>query len=228
MLRLTAITKSYATAGGPLHVLRGVDLQLAAGEAVAVTGPSGSGKSTLLNVIGLLEPPDGGTYQLDGVDMLMQDEAGAARARGEKIGFIFQDHHLLPQLSALENVLVPTLPAPHADAANRAAALLERVRLTPRASHRPAALSGGERQRVAIARALIRRPALLIADEPTGNLDPQTAGEVAELLQDARRESNAMLIVVTHSLALAERFSRRLRLVDGRLIDGPAVGDGAP
>ena len=218
-LTVTNIVKKYATRAEPLAVLRGVSLEVASGQSLAIVGPSGSGKSTLLHVLGTLDPPTSGTVELDGTDPFALDEARLARFRNRQIGFIFQDHHLLPQLSALENVLVPTLAdgRPDAESTARAGELLESVGLADRADHRPAELSGGERQRVAVARALIRRPTLLLADEPTGNLDRTTARGIGELLAGLQQEQQAMLVVVTHSLSLAESMQQRLELDEGRL-----------
>lgn len=216
------LSKSYPTAEGDLSILRGVDLKLARGEALAITGPSGSGKSTLLYILGLLDQPNDGTVTLAGETPLRLDPQRQAAFRNQRIGFVFQDHHLLPQCTVLENVLLPTIPSHEATASveQRARQLLERVGLAHRLGHRPAQLSGGERQRVAVCRALINQPVLLLADEPTGNLDRATAETVGSLLLDLNREQQTMLICVTHSLELAQRFPRRMRLVDGRLADG--------
>jgi lipoprotein-releasing system ATP-binding protein len=213
------VTKNYPTRAEPLSVLRGCSLELAGGENAVILGPSGSGKSTLLYCIGTLDTPTGGRIMLDGVDPFDLDDAGLAKFRNERLGFVFQDHHLLPQCSVLENVLVPTLAEkkPTNDTVDRAKQLLDRVGLAARLEHRPAELSGGERQRVAIARALIHRPALLLADEPTGNLDRTTATQIGDLLLELQRTEGMMLLVVTHSLELAGRFSRRLELNEGKL-----------
>ena len=218
-LVVTELGKDYPTRSGPLAVLRGVGLQLDAGQAVAIMGPSGSGKSTLLNILGTLDRPTMGSVRLDGVDPFALAEAELAAFRNEKVGFIFQDHHLLPQCSALENTLLPTLPrrSPGAAMESRASQLLARVDLEKRLDHWPAELSGGERQRVAVARALMNQPRLVLADEPTGNLDRRTARIVGDLLLQLCQEENAMLVVVTHSLDLAERFARRYEMADGRL-----------
>ncbi len=218
MLVADDIHKVYPTPAGPLVVLAGVTLRVASGESVALLGPSGSGKSTLLNILGTLEPPTRGRVRLDDVEPAALSEPALARFRNRTLGFVFQDHHLLPQCTALENVLVPTLAGPAApDAARRAAELLARVGLADRASHRPAELSGGERQRVALARALINRPRVILADEPTGNLDESTAESIAALLAELPRRDGVMLIVVTHSAALARQCDRVLRLHAGRL-----------
>ncbi|HUT89939.1 MAG TPA: ABC transporter ATP-binding protein [Thermoguttaceae bacterium] len=213
------VTKEYPTRGEPLVVLRGVSLELAAGENLAVVGPSGSGKSTLLNVIGTLDAPTSGRVTLDGEDPAGLAEPALARFRSRNVGFVFQDHYLLPQCSVLENVLVPTIAAGPTtrETFGRAEALLERVGLQDRLGHRPAELSGGERQRVALARALVNRPALVLADEPTGNLDRTTSERVSELLLELQEQEGMMLIVVTHSTRLAERMTRTVELDEGRL-----------
>lgn len=222
-LRANQLTKRFDSEFGPaVEVLRGVSLTLEAGEAMAVTGPSGSGKSTLLHLLGTLEPPTSGTVELDGCDPFLLSEPRLARFRNQTIGFVFQDHHLLPQYSVLENVLMPTLAFPGGDRAadsGWARELIDRVGLSHRLSHRPAALSGGERQRVAVARALIQRPTLMLCDEPTGNLDRATAEAVADLLFELHREAGNILLVVTHSQPLADRFARRLQLEEGRAVD---------
>lgn len=217
-LRVESLGKTYATGSGPLVVLREVSLSLSPGESVAIMGPSGSGKSTLLNILGTLEPPSSGRITLAGCDpfSLPADELAAFRSR--QVGFIFQDHHLLPQCTVLENVLLPTLTGmAQGDAIARARSLLDRLGLNQRLDHHPAELSGGERQRVAIARAMINHPRLLLADEPTGNLDRHTAAAVAALLLELHGEEGTMLVVVTHSPVLAERFGRRCELADHTL-----------
>jgi lipoprotein-releasing system ATP-binding protein len=213
------VTKDYPTRGEPLRVLRGCSLELNSGENAAILGPSGSGKSTLLYCIGTLDRPTSGTVSLAGVDPFALSEPELAKFRNERLGFVFQDHHLLPQCNVLENVLVPTLAQKHptAETVDRAKKLLHRVGLSGRVEHRPAELSGGERQRVAIARALVHRPALLLADEPTGNLDRTTANQIGDLLLELQRTEKTMLLVVTHSLELASRFSRRVELNEGKL-----------
>ena len=216
---VTDLYKEYPTPGEPLVVLRGVSLSMVAGEAIAVVGPSGSGKSTLLNILGTLDRPTRGTVRLDGADPFALNTGELAKFRAGRVGFIFQDHHLLPQCTALENVLVARLAAGRVtkEHADRAAELLRVVGLEGRATHLPAELSGGERQRVAIARALMNRPSLLLCDEPTGNLDTKTSRAVGDLLHSVPAQAGAMLIVVTHSTALAESFPRKLRMEDGRL-----------
>ncbi|MBI2825674.1 MAG: ABC transporter ATP-binding protein [Planctomycetia bacterium] len=218
-LAVQDVTRVFPTRGEPLAVLRGCSLALEAGENVAILGPSGSGKSTLLFIIGTLDRPTAGTVTLAGQDPFTFDERRLAAFRNEQIGFVFQDHFLLPQCSVLENVLVPALAAgPIAnELVERARQLLTHVGLGQRLDHRPAELSGGERQRVALARALLRRPKLLLADEPTGNLDRSTAAAVGDLLLEMQRAEATMLVVVTHSIELARRFSRQLELDGGQL-----------
>jgi lipoprotein-releasing system ATP-binding protein len=214
------IAKEYQTPAEPLRILSGVSLQLRSGENLAILGPSGSGKSTLLAILGTLEPPTLGSVRLAGQDPFTLDEARLAVFRRENIGFVFQEHHLLPQCTVLENVLVPFLAdgTATADEQQRAAELLKRVGLAERITHRPAELSGGERQRVAIARALVREPTLILADEPTGNLDRATAESITRLLLELQAERNAILVVVTHSDAVAAALGRRMELDSGRLI----------
>ena len=222
VLNVSSVTKSYSTPRGPLTVLADVTFSLAPGDAAAITGPSGSGKSSLLHILGALDRPTGGTVTLDGRNPFSLTPAGIASFRNEAIGFIFQDHCLLPQCSVLENVLIPTLVAARGtvsadDTVAFARTLVGRVGLADRIDHRPGELSGGEKQRVAIARALVRRPRLVLCDEPTGNLDQESAGVVANLLLDLHRDERNILIVVTHSEALASRFSTRFQLRDKRL-----------
>jgi lipoprotein-releasing system ATP-binding protein len=213
------VTKQYPTRAKPLEVLSGVSLELEMGRNVAIIGPSGSGKSTLLMIIGSLEKATSGSVVLDGQNPAGLDEPSLAQFRNRRIGFVFQDHYLLPQCSVLENVLVPTVADGKTtqEAMNRARSLLDRVGLSDRLEHRPAELSGGERQRVAIARALINRPALLLADEPTGNLDRTNAERIGRLLLELQNQEQMMLIVVTHSERFAALMSRRLELDEGKL-----------
>lgn len=218
MLQAELLGKEYPTRSGPLAVLRDVSLSLTPGEAIVIMGPSGSGKSTLLNILGTLEPPSRGDLTVGTCAPFRLSETDLAQFRNSQVGFIFQDHHLLPQCNVLENVLIPTLPSRRDfDVLDRARQLLDRVGLADRLEHRPAELSGGERQRVAVARALINRPMLLLADEPTGNLDRKTADTVMTLLLDLHKQENSMLVVVTHSAEMAERFERKYELVDGML-----------
>lgn len=218
LLQVLEVTKRYPTPQGPLSVLEGINLSLARGDAVSIVGPSGCGKSTLLYILGALEPPSGGTVTLDGRNPFELPERELAAFRNKQIGFIFQDHCLLPQCTVLENVLVPTLVADHRhDYVKRAKELLQQVGLTDRLDHRPSELSGGEKQRVALARALIRRPLLMLCDEPTGNLDRESAETVASLLLDLHRQQETILVVVTHSAELAARFPRRFELRNRQL-----------
>ena len=212
MLEISGVSKQYASPSGPLDVLSGVSLSLKRGEAAAIMGPSGAGKSTLLYIAGGLEPPTAGTVTLDGINPYGLGESEMASFRNRSVGFIFQDHCLLPQCSVLENVLIPTLVEHRADDAQRARGLLAQVGLADRLDHRPAELSGGEKQRVALARALIRSPQLLLCDEPTGNLDEASAERVALLLMELHTRQQTMLIVVTHSATLAARFPLRYEL----------------
>jgi lipoprotein-releasing system ATP-binding protein len=221
-LNVENVTKQFPTRSEPLEVLRGVSLELSSGGNVAIMGPSGSGKSTLLNILGTLEPATSGRVVLDGLDTAHLAEPDLAALRNRKIGFVFQDHHLLPQCSVLENVLVPTIARGPAtpELVDRARQLIARVGLAARAEHRPAELSGGERQRAALARALVHSPVLLLADEPTGNLDRTNAARIADLLLELQTQEGTMLVVVTHSPALAKRMSRQLELDEGKLREG--------
>ena len=218
-LVLKHVQKEYPTRAEPLVVLRDINLTLAAGDNAAILGPSGSGKSTLLQVIGTLDPPTAGTISLDGQNPYELAEPQLATFRNHRVGFVFQDHHLLPQLSVLENVLLPTLAEGRAgcDQQARARELIERVGLTARLEHRPAELSGGERQRAALARALIHAPDVILADEPTGNLDRATAETIAQLMLELQAAENSILLVVTHSQHLAAQLQRQYELVDGKL-----------
>ncbi len=218
-LRVRDLCKDYPTRSGPLSILRRVHLDLQKGDALAVIGPSGSGKSTLLHVLGTLDRPSSGTVLLEGKDPFVLPEPQLADFRNRHIGFIFQDHHLLPQCSVLENVLIPTLVADDSkpEIEKWARELLNRVGLSDRLHHRPAELSGGERQRAAVARALIHKPTLLLADEPTGNLDRHTAHTIGQLLLDLHHQEQNVLVVVTHSVELAQLFSRRMEMADGTL-----------
>jgi lipoprotein-releasing system ATP-binding protein len=220
-LQVSNLSKSYPTPGEPLAVLRGVSLAMEGGETLAILGPSGSGKSTLLQILGTLDRPTAGVVRINGSDPFSLNANGLAKFRSSMVGFVFQDHHLLPQCTALENILLARLAIgrvgpEHVDYAKN---LLQRVSLGPRADHLPAELSGGERQRVAIARALMNKPAMVLADEPTGNLDTKSADAIISLLLSLSHD--VMLIAVTHSPKLAERFSRRLYLRDGNLGEAP-------
>jgi lipoprotein-releasing system ATP-binding protein len=218
-LVVNRVAKSYPTPRGELPILHDVSLSLDRGESAAIMGPSGSGKSTLLYILGGLEPPTAGTVTLDGQDPYALGERAQAAFRNRKVGFVFQDHSLLPQCSVLENVLAPTLVAApddgNRDDAARARELLRAVGLAERLDHRPGELSGGEKQRAAIARALIREPLLLLCDEPTGNLDGSSADAVASLLMDLHQNRANVLIVVTHSASLAGRFATQFEMSGG-------------
>lgn len=227
LLQLTGVTKRYdgAAAASEPPVLANIDLEVARGESLAIVGPSGCGKTTLLNIIGTLDRPTAGQVRLEGQDLTALDERQLADLRNRQVGFIFQMHHLLPQCTVFENVLVPTLASANEvlrdGAPDRARRLLERVGLGARLSHRPGQLSGGERQRVAVVRALINEPQLLLADEPTGALDRASAENLAQLLVGLNRETGVALIVVTHSLELARQMGRTLELRDGQLKEVP-------
>ena len=218
MLEVSNLAKEYPTPRGPLTILSGVSFSLQRGDAAAIMGPSGAGKSTLLYILGGLEQPTSGTVALDGRNPFTLSEKDLAAFRNQAIGFIFQDLCLLPQCSVLENVLVPTLVSNDAaGAVERARDLLAQVGLSDRLDHRPAELSGGEKQRVALARALIRKPLLLLCDEPTGNLDQASAGVVASLLLELDQRQETILVVVTHSAELAARFPLRYELRNANL-----------
>lgn len=221
LVTLSNVSKSYRDPGSQLSVpvLHGVSLTLEAGESVAVVGPSGCGKSTLLNIIGTLDAPDSGEYLLEGENIAGCTTARLAELRSQKIGFIFQLHHLMPQCTVLENVLLPTLALREspADVRSRAEALLDQVGLKDRLSWHPAQLSGGERQRVAVVRALINQPRLILADEPTGALDERNAEALTSLLLDLQKSTGVSLVLVTHHPAQAARMSRVLRIHEGRL-----------
>ena len=223
MLSASNVSKIYPTPRGDLPILRHVSLEVARGQAVAVMGPSGSGKSTLLYILGALDSPTSGTVTLEGQNPFGLNEREQAAFRNRHIGFVFQDHSLLPQCSVLENVLAPTLVAPPSERdaksdERRARELLAQVGLGERLEHRPGELSGGEKQRAAIARALIREPLLLLCDEPTGNLDRASAENVASLLLQLHERRRTILVVVTHSAALAERFTVRYEMSEGTLV----------
>lgn len=222
MLTASHLAKHYESARGAVPVIDDVSLEVDRGDAVAIMGPSGCGKSTLLYMLGALERPSSGVVTLDGTNPFDLDEAAQAAFRNAQVGFVFQDHLLLPQLSALDNVIAPTLVSAKREDASavraRATELLTMVGLADRLAHRPGELSGGERQRVAIARALVQQPSLLLCDEPTGNLDRASAEAVADLLVHLQQQRKVMLVVVTHSAALASRFARKYELSDRRLV----------
>ncbi|HEY0365643.1 MAG TPA: ABC transporter ATP-binding protein [Pyrinomonadaceae bacterium] len=219
MLKVENLSKEYSTPTGPLRIVSDVSLTLPPGSAVSIMGPSGSGKSTLLYMLGALEPPSSGTVTLKGQNPFLLSAKELAAFRNQQIGFVFQDHCLLPQCSVIENVLTPTMVAASANGepTRRATELLKQVGLAERLDHRPAQLSGGEKQRAALARALIMRPQLLLCDEPTGNLDQKSAAVVADLLLETHRHAETILIVVTHSKELAARFPQRFEVKDQHL-----------
>jgi putative ABC transport system ATP-binding protein len=219
MIELRGVSKTVPSGDGQLTILHPLDLSVASGEFLAVTGPSGSGKSTLLGLIAGLDAPTTGAVLIDGTDITALDEDRLARLRGAKIGFVFQFFHLIPSLTALENVRVPLELAGNADPARRAAALLDEVGLTDRGHHYPSQLSGGEQQRVAIARALANDPPILLADEPTGNLDSVTGRHIIDLLAEVNRSRRATVVLVTHDAELAARADSRISLRDGRIVE---------
>jgi putative ABC transport system ATP-binding protein len=219
MIELRGVSKTVPSGDGQLTILHPMDLSVASGEFLAVTGPSGSGKSTLLGLIAGLDAPTTGAVLIDGTDITALDEDRLARLRGAKIGFVFQFFHLIPSLTALENVRVPLELAGNADPARRAAALLDEVGLTDRGHHYPSQLSGGEQQRVAIARALANDPPILLADEPTGNLDSVTGRHIIDLLAEVNRSRRATVVLVTHDAELAARADSRISLRDGRIVE---------
>lgn len=219
-LQVADLTKSYnAGKHNEVRVLQGVSLDVAPGEVVALVAPSGAGKSTLLHIAGLLDTPDNGTVKIEGVDMTNLSDRKRTAVRRSTVGFIYQFHHLLPEFSGLENIILPQLANGVSDKAaqTRAMALLDRVGIAPRASHRPAALSGGEQQRVAFCRALANEPSLLLADEPTGNLDPETSDRVFDTLMGLVRDTGLAAVIATHNLELAARMDRQVRLSAGVL-----------
>jgi lipoprotein-releasing system ATP-binding protein len=228
-VEISGLHKSYAFRGRRIDVLRGIDLRVAAGDMVAVVGASGVGKSTFLHVLGTLDRPTSGRMVIDQLDVTQLDAVSLAAFRNRTIGFVFQFHHLLPEFTALENAAMPGLIAglPRDVAESRAEALLKRVELGHRLLHRPGELSGGEQQRVALARAVVMEPRLLLADEPTGNLDSKTGAAIHELVVELNRERGMTMIVVTHNENLAMRLGRRLRMVEGRIVEDGAAEAGA-
>ncbi len=222
VLQLKGITRTYQSESGELPVLRGVELVINGGELVALIGPSGSGKSTLLHIAGLLDSPQGGSITIAGTEASKANDAVRTRLRNQHIGFIYQFHNLLPELTAAENVMMPLLIAGVKTpvAKTRGDALLARLGLAERAKHLPAQLSGGEQQRVAIARALANQPQLILADEPTGNLDPLTADSVTELLLEIAREEHVAMLIATHNMTLAKRLTRAVTLREGKMVAG--------
>ncbi len=221
MIQLSQITKSF----GPLRVLRGIDLRIARGEIVSIVGPSGAGKTTLLQVMGTLDAPDSGTVRIDGTDVTRLSARATARFRNRHIGFVFQFHQLLPEFTALENVMIPALIGrqPQRASRERAAELLRMLGLAGRAAHKPAQLSGGEAQRVAVARALMNRPAVVLADEPSGSLDTRNKAELHQLFFDLRDRLGQTFVIVTHDEQLAAQTDRTIRLRDGQIEGGDAA-----
>ena len=215
MIQANGIYKSF----GNVDVIKGIDLHINKGEIVAIVGASGAGKSTLLQILGTLDKPDKGKVIIDNQDITSLNQKNLASFRNKKIGFVFQFHHLLPEFTALENICIPAFIAgvPKKEAADKAMALLEYLRLTERASHKPSILSGGEQQRVAIARALINNPAIILADEPSGNLDSQNAKELHELFFSLREKTGQTFVIVTHNPSLANMADRALTIVDGKI-----------
>jgi len=220
VIALEGIRKTYKQGGNEIRALDGIDLTIGRGDNVAIMGPSGSGKSTLLNVLGALDKPDSGSYRFENEDVALLDDDGASRLRNRRIGFVFQSFHLLPRLTVLENVLLPLRYSEDLDsgADARARNLLGRVGLAERIDHRPGELSGGQMQRAAIARALVMQPPLLLADEPTGNLDSRSAADVLALLEELNREGQT-LVIVTHDPEIATRAHRSVHLRDGRIAE---------
>ena len=219
MIRLSAVELTLPSSAGPVEILRGLDLEVAAGETVSIVGPSGSGKSSMMMLIAGLERPTGGGVEVAGADLGGLDEDGLARFRRDAIGIVFQDFHLIPTMTALENVAVPLEFAGRDDAFERAAEALRQVGLGHRLTHYPGQLSGGEQQRVALARASAPAPRLLLADEPTGNLDGDTGRQVIDLLFDLQAHHGSTLMLITHDLGLAGRCGRQIRLKDGQIVD---------
>jgi len=229
LIELDGLEKSYTTGATEVRALRGVDLRIEQGEFVAIMGPSGSGKTTMMEILGCLSSPTGGSYRLRGQAVQSIAPPALARLRGREIGFVFQSFNLLPRISALENVELPLAycGVPRRERRERARQALERVGLGERASHRPAELSGGERQRVAIARALVNHPSLVLADEPTGNLDSDTGREIMALLRSVHRDGNTV-VIVTHDPAIGREAERRITIRDGRIASDSAAPEGAP
>jgi len=225
LIRLENLRRVYTTETLETHALAGIDLEIRRGEYVTIEGPSGSGKSTLLTILGLLDEPTSGEYRLAGVPVTEIDAEERARLRNREIGFVFQSFNLIPEMSVAENVALPLLYRPGVSAADQRSAVaeaLERVNMTPRAEHKPSQLSGGQQQRVAVARALVGKPSLILADEPTGNLDQENGDQLMDLL-DVLHRDGATLITVTHNPKYAERAERRLKMLDGRLLDERAA-----
>ena len=227
MLRLKDVRKTYFVGPAPVEVLRGVDLEVNQGDLVSIMGASGSGKSTLMNIIGLLDSPSSGSYSLDGREVSAMTDDRRSAIRNASIGFVFQSFHLLPRLTALENVRLPLTyrGTGSAETGRRARRALDRVGMKDRAGHKPDELSGGQQQRVAIARALVGEPAIVLADEPTGALDPDTGNDIMDLFVELNREEGTTLVVITHDAEVARRCARRTRIENGALSEGGADGE---
>jgi lipoprotein-releasing system ATP-binding protein len=226
LVQVRGLTRHFVKDGQRIEVLGGIDLDIHAGETVSIMGRSGAGKSTFLQILGTLDRPSGGQVKVEGTDVFTLGEAALSRFRGQHVGFVFQFHHLLPEFTTLENAAMPAIIArrPRADALESARVMLDRVGLSHRLTHRPGELSGGEQQRVALARALVMKPRLILADEPTGNLDDETGAGIVALLHELTHDLQSALVVVTHSAALAARMQRQLRMQEGRLVPSPAAG----
>ncbi len=223
ILKAENICKSYPTSAGPLEVLRDVSLSLKEGELISVAGPSGCGKSTLLNILGTLDQPDKGTLEITGKNVALLDDESISRLRSESIGFVFQFHHLLPEFTIAENLMIPQrlLGRSEKTATDRVTELLSKVNLLPRYNHRPNAISGGERQRVAVLRALVNEPGIVLADEPTGNLDVETARQLMEMIQNLAKDFNQAFLIVTHNPDVAALCERNLTINEGTVIPAP-------
>ena len=223
ILKAENICKSYPTSAGPLEVLRDVSLSLKEGELISVAGPSGCGKSTLLNILGTLDKPDKGTLEITGKNVALLDDESVSRLRSESIGFVFQFHHLLPEFTIAENLMIPQrlLGRSEKTATDRVTELLSKVNLLPRSNHRPNAISGGERQRVAVLRALVNEPGIVLADEPTGNLDVETAQQLMEMIQNFAKDFNQAFLIVTHNPDVAALCKRNLTINEGTVIPAP-------
>ncbi len=225
MIDIQQVTKIYKMGTTEVHALRGVDLQVVAGEFISIIGPSGSGKSTMMNIIGCLDTPTGGSYQLDGTQVSSMKDDALAEIRNRKIGFVFQTFNLLPRQSAADNVALPLLYAgvSRRERRERSLGALERVELADRAQHRPAELSGGERQRVAIARALVNRPSILLADEPTGNLDQKVGKEITDIFESLNQDAGVTIVLVTHDDKVAGLARRKVKIIDGAIVSDQKV-----
>ena len=223
ILKAENICKSYPTNAGPLEVLKDVSLSLKEGEMISVAGPSGCGKSTLLNILGTLDHPDKGTLEITGINVALLDDESVSRLRSESIGFVFQFHHLLPEFTIAENLMIPQrlLGRSEKTSADRVTELLSKVNLLPRSNHRPNAISGGERQRVAVLRALVNEPGIVLADEPTGNLDVETAQQLMEMIQNFAKDFNQAFLIVTHNPDVAALCERNLKINEGTVIPTP-------